>query len=168
MNPKLLNNLRNILGIASVRQQLDEYFENKNIDEKSMIYPPSIQDINSINEIANKVEVIPFMEELDPTSGNIKVGWNLFVLGTNRKFLGYSVHDSFNDIKESEIKSMDNVLSYATGEEIKNFIVETLQKYNEDQVFIGNMEYDPPQTNVAKMPIANNFYEQNKSVGKHV
>lgn len=110
MDPKLLNNIRNILGISSIRKQLSEYLISKNIDSNTLIYPPLIQDIGSVSEISGRVELVPFMEELDPMSGFIKVGWNLFVLGTNRKFLGYTVHESLEDLKRSEPRDRKSVV----------------------------------------------------------
>jgi hypothetical protein len=169
MDPKLLNNIRNILGIVTVKKQLNEYLENKEIHPNALIYPPLLQDIpDSIPEIANKVEIIPFMEELDPTSGFVKVGWNMFVMGTNRKFLGYTVHESLNDLQRSTPtkKNLEHSLCYATGDDVVSFIVETLQKYNEDNVALGPMQFKSPQTYGSKMPVSNAYYEKNKSVGR--
>jgi len=165
MDPKLVNNIRNVLSIVTIKKQLSEYLGSKNINPSTMVYPPLIQDIQCIPEISNRIELIPHMEELDPASGNIKVGWNLFVLGTNRLELGYTIHESFSDLKQPEPskKGMENSLCYTTGEEILNFITKTLQKYDEDHVSLGNGE---PQTYGSKMPASNTFYQKNKSVGR--
>jgi len=168
MDPKLLNNIRNILSIVAIKKQLAEYLENKQIMSETLVYPPLIQDLQTIPEISNRVELIPFMEELDPTSGFIKVGWNLFVLGTNRKFLGYTVHQSLEDLKQPEPtkESRENSLCYTTGGEVLDFIIETIQKYNEDHISVGPMKFESPQVYGAKMPISNAYYERNKSVGR--
>jgi len=168
MDPKLLNNIRNILGIVAIKKNLTEYLERKEISPDSLVYPPLIQDVQTIPEISNRVELIPYMEELDPTSGFIKVGWNLFVLGTNRKFMGYTVHESLEDLKQPQAtkKSKERSLCYTTGKEVLEFIIDTLQKYNEDHVSLGPMKAQSPQVYGAKMPISNAYYERNKSVGK--
>lgn len=170
MDPKLLNNIRNILGIVAIKKVLSEYMENKQINPGTLVYPPMIQDLQCIPEISNRVELVPFMEELDPASGYIKVGWNLFVLGTNRKFLGYTVHESLEDLQQPEPskQSKEHSLCYTTGEEVLDFIVETLQKYNEDHISLGPMKSEAPQVYGAKMPISNAYYERNKSVGRQI
>ena len=168
MDPKLLNNIRNILGIVAIKKNISEYLEHKEIKPGAFVYPPSIQDIQTIPEISNRVELVPFMEELDPASGFVKVGWNLFVLGTNRKFLGYTVHESLDDLNRPEPtkKSMEQSLCYATGIEVLNFIIETLQKYNEDHISLGPMKAEAPQVYGSKMPVSNAYYERNKSIGR--
>lgn len=170
MDPKLLNNIRNILGISSIRKQLSEYLISKNIDSNTLIYPPLIQDIGSVSEISGRVELVPFMEELDPMSGFIKVGWNLFVLGTNRKFLGYTVHESLEDLKRSEPskQSKEHSLCYVSGGEILDFIIKTLQKYNENHISLGPIKTEAPQTYGSKMPVSNSYYEKNKAVGRSI
>lgn len=171
MDPKLLNNVRMILGLTVIKQQLNEYFENKQINMESLLYPPIIQDMNeSVPDISNKVELTPFMEELDPTSGYVKVGWNLFVMGTNRKFLGYTVHESLEDLKQPSDgkKAMETSLRYATPNDIVEFIVETIQEYDPEHISIGPMKFSEPQVYSAKMPVANTYYEKNKLTGDKI
>lgn len=170
MDPKLLNNIRNILGISSIRKQLSEYLTSKDINPNTLVYPPLIQDIGSVPEISDRIELVPFMEELDPMSGFIKVGWNLFVLGTNRKFLGYTVHESLEDLKRSEPskQSREHSLCYASGNEVLNFIIKTLQKYNKNHISLGPIKTEAPQTYSSKMPVSNSYYEKNKAVGRSI
>jgi hypothetical protein len=47
----------------------------------------------------NKLEVIPYSERVDPVTGLVTLGWNLFVLGTNRMFLGTTTHASISDLR---------------------------------------------------------------------
>ena len=130
-----------------------------------------IQDIQEvIPEISNKVELTPFMEELDPTTGFVKIGWNLFVMGTNRKFLGYTVHESLEDLQQpgDSKKAQESSLRYTTPNELVDFIVETIQKYDDDHVALGPMKFPTPQVYGAKMPIANTYYEKNKMQGSRI
>lgn len=170
MDPKLINNIRSILDIMSIKKQLTEYLTSKGIDPGTTVYPPLLQDIQSIGDVSNRIELIPFMEEIDPASGYIRVGWNLFVLGTNKKFLGYTNHKSLNDLNQLEPteQSKQESLCYTVGKDIIDFIIGTLQKYDDDYTSLGPTNSDAPQTYASKMPVSNAYYQKNKSIGKSI
>jgi hypothetical protein len=48
--------------------------------------------------LSSKIEVVPYAADLDPSLGKAVLGWNLFVLGTHRMFLGETYHNNLNDL----------------------------------------------------------------------
>ena len=106
----LVNRLKRKLSRLFGRKKLVEYFTHKGIKLDEYIYPPMLQDLPVlIPEFRNKIEITPFSEKIDPTSGVVAVGWNLFVLGVNRSFLGYSYHENAQDLKRSFGTSGNNL-----------------------------------------------------------
>jgi hypothetical protein len=78
----------------------------------------------AVPDILNKIEVSMFVEEADPTMGFVKVGWNLFVLGTKRMFLGYTFHTDLNQIRPGASRSSELPTELiATPREIIKFII---------------------------------------------
>jgi hypothetical protein len=170
MNPKLLNSIRKIINVSALKAQLIDYFSSKDIEADMLLYPPSIQDIQECMLNADdNIEVTPFMETLDPRTGLVKLGWNLFVMGTNRKFLGYTTHASLSELKNSaDTKhAMESSVRHTTANDVIDFIIETLNKYDDD-TSTGPIKNETPQAYASKMPVANTFYDKNKSVGKMI
>jgi len=167
MDPKLINNIRHILDISNIKNQINEFIKTNEIATESLLYPPSLSNLLVISD---KIELVPFMEELDPSGGNFRAGWNLFVFGTNRKFLGYTTHQTIDELQQSEPSeySMQNSLCETTWGEVIDFIVETMQKYEDGPTSLSDAGPDAPQAYAAKMPISNAYYERNKSVGKQI
>lgn len=50
----------------------------------------------AIPSLANKLEIVPHAENIDTSIGKAVLGWNLFVLGNQRMYLGDTHH---NDLK---------------------------------------------------------------------
>jgi len=91
----LTDNLEYVFNAELTRRLLIRYFTERgfkeNFDKK--VYPPLLQDIaESIPELGGKLELEPFSVEMDPTSGFARMGWNLFVLGNQRMYLGETEH----------------------------------------------------------------------------
>lgn len=95
--------IRKALQEELIRRLLRQYFDEKGITKKQLehkAYPPMLQDLPvRIPQLQGKVEVVPFIEELDPQTGQVQVGWNLFVLGNRRMFLGQSGHKNLAELK---------------------------------------------------------------------
>jgi len=105
MNTKVKNKLKRALQEELVKRLLVKYFQDKGISE-SLIYPPAIYDLPyRVPELLNSVEIVPFVENLDPTTNVVTIGWNLFVLGTNRVSLGTSTHANLMEFKRSLMSS---------------------------------------------------------------
>jgi hypothetical protein len=101
MNAKLKNKIKRALNEELVKRLLIKYFKDKGIEE-SLVYPPAVFDLPyRIPELLNSVEVVPFVEQLDPMTNIVTVGWNLFVLGTNRMYMGSSTHANLMEFRRS-------------------------------------------------------------------
>lgn len=85
-----------------VKRLLIRYFIAKGFDKdlRHGIYPPLLQDLpTAIPELSNRIEITPYALELDPHTGNVRLGWNLFALGNQRMFLGESDHKSMSELE---------------------------------------------------------------------
>lgn len=102
--------IRRLLNEELIRKLLTKYFNTKGCgDLEKEIYPPSLQDICvQVPQIMGKVEIVPCVEDMDPFTGNVRIGWNLFVLGNNRMFLGESNHKSMTELKVKAFGPMVN------------------------------------------------------------
>lgn len=95
------SSIKQILARELVKKEIKEYFEKKGIDLSEPLYPPAIQDIAmSIPRLVEHIEIVPFVDEIDPVTGLITLGWNLYALGTIRMFLGRSSHKSMNEVHD--------------------------------------------------------------------
>ena len=77
------------------KRLLIRYFSDRgfadNFDKR--VYPPLLQDlVEMVPELAGKIELVPSVVEIDPTTGFARLAWNLFVLGNQRMFLGETEH----------------------------------------------------------------------------
>lgn len=164
MDPNLLNNIKDILSVVNVKNQIKDYINGKDVSLGSVIYPPSVKDIE---DICNKIEVIPSMNEMDPSSGCFTVDWNLFIYGTQRLYLGTTSHESINELDHPEPTefSLKNSKCEQTWDDLLNFVVDRLQKYAD----ADTISYKPTAKQpVGGLPTYNPNYEMNKSVGKQI
>lgn len=86
-----------------LRRKLIAYFKSKGYDNFLVKpYPPSLCDMPEMVDILNSLlEVKNYLEDIEIQSGVIKVGWNIFLLGNNRAFLGHTSHNSVADVENS-------------------------------------------------------------------
>jgi len=164
MDPKLMNNIRDILSVISVKKQIKDYVESKDVSLGAIVYPPSVKDI--IN-VCDKIEVIPTMNKMDPSTGCFVVDWNMFVYGTHRMDLGTTSHKSINELEHPEPTeySMQNSKCKQTWGDVIDFIIDKLQKYVESDTITCPTVATKPS---GYIPSHNPNYVMNKSVGKHV
>lgn len=130
-NEALYLRLHVALNKEAIRQMLTKYFQTKGFNEsmEKQVYPPQLQDIIiQIPQLMSKIEIAPFVEDIEPNSGVVKLGWNLFVLGTNRMFLGYSTHTNLSEVRTPVLGPMSAIdkHTHATPKRIIDFIVEML------------------------------------------
>lgn len=89
------DNIEYILNGELVRRLLIRYFCEKGFSENFdlRVYPPLLQDISeAIPELIGKIELIPFAIDINPNNGSAKLGWNLFIFGNQRMYLGETDH----------------------------------------------------------------------------
>jgi hypothetical protein len=103
MNNNFDAKIRRILNEELIRRLMTKYFEDKDIaveDFDRNIYPPILQDITyRIPQFAGKIEIVPHIEDMNPATGRIRLGWNLFVLGNKRMDIGESSHKNVAELK---------------------------------------------------------------------
>lgn len=108
MNSNDINRIKHVANVETVRRKLIRYFINKGFVDsfERHVYPPLLQDLPLDPEVClfNKVEVVPYAAEIDTSLGRAILGWNLFVLGSHRLFLGETFHNNLNDLAR-QIKS---------------------------------------------------------------
>jgi len=126
---RVAEKIKRSLDISRLRDRLGSYFEMKGFEYEDSIYPPALQDLwHVIPEVATKVEINPFVKELNPVTGVVTIGWNLFVLGTQRMYLGWSTHQTLEDLMRGVSGNTMGMPSEsdATPSSIIDFVVRVL------------------------------------------
>jgi hypothetical protein len=125
----LPSKLHRALNRELIKRLLIQYFTLKGYEDFKMpVSPPDVQDIVAIPQLNSKIEVVPYIVDLDVNTGRCKLGWNLFVLGTKRLNLGQSSHNNLAEI-QTNVRSAAPVGSTfvnITPKEIITFVVDTL------------------------------------------
>ena len=100
MDHGFIDKFRYALNADVARRLLIKYFVSKGFDNfDRLLYPPFIQDLpQTIPEFVDKIEVIPYCGNIDPMADSAILGWNLFVMGTQRQFLGETYHVGLNQL----------------------------------------------------------------------
>ncbi len=101
MDSRDIDRIKHTANTEVVRRLLVKYFIDKGFTESfdKQVYPSIIQDLPYVIPIlTNKVEITPFAEEVDPGVGKARLGWNLFVLGNQRMYLGETMHNDLRDL----------------------------------------------------------------------
>lgn len=99
MDSHTIENIKHVSNTEVIRRMLIRYFIEKGFTESfdRHLYPAILQDITmAIPQLTTKVEIVPFAEEVDTYQGKAVLGWNLFVLGNQRMYLGQTYH---NDLR---------------------------------------------------------------------
>lgn len=130
-NEYFQDRLRAALNKELIRRLLIRYFNQKGFGENfnKKVYPPQLQDISvQIPQLVGKIEVQPYVEDIDPNTGVVKLGWNLFALGAKRMCLGFSTHTNLSEVRTAimgPLAAMDRG-SYATPKRIIGFLTKVL------------------------------------------
>jgi hypothetical protein len=134
-NEYLQERLRTALNQELIRRLMIRYFVQKGFTEagsfNKKIYPPTLQDLGmQIPQLIGKVEVDTAVEDIDPRTGITKLCWNLFVLGNQRMFLGFSTHTNLSEVRTAIQGPLSAIHrgSFATPKRIVNFITQILGK----------------------------------------
>lgn len=127
-------------NLEVVRRLLIKYFTDKGFSESfdRQLYPSLIQDLPLVIPIlATKIEVVPHVEDLDMSLGKATVGWNMFVLGTHRMYLGDTYHNNLQDlarqIKAGQILMPESAQTTATRQTTPRRVIHFITKVFENK-----------------------------------
>ena len=101
MDSRVIDKLKHISNTEVVRRLLIKYFVDKGFVESfdRQMYPGLIQDLPMvIPTLSNKIEIVPYAEEIDTSLGKAVIGWNMFILGNQRMYLGETHHNNLQDL----------------------------------------------------------------------
>jgi hypothetical protein len=101
MDSRSIDKIRHALNTDVVRRMLIQYFVGKGFTESfdRIMYPAVMQDLTvACPVLAAKVEVVPHCVDIDPVARRAVLGWNLFVLGTQRMYLGETHHQDLGEL----------------------------------------------------------------------
>ena len=166
MNVNLVNTVKHALVMETVRKSLYQFFENRNLDLDAIIYPPLIRDINKeVEVVGNKIEIIPHVVDIDPTTNYVRIGWNLFVLGTNRMYLGDTVHRSLSQLDQQVEDPLfsGSAEPLRTPRQIVEFIVSVMFKHKLGRPGVIPT-YEKPSIDISKLPstVGTSYIDRNK------
>ena len=157
MDNTTADRLKHKLNTEVVRRMLIQYFRAKGFNEtfNRNVYPAMLQDLTKVLPLlATKVEVEPHTVEVDPTTGRAILGWNLFVLGNHRMYLGETYHRNLTQlakqiqagqlmIPEGE-EGGANARHQSTARQVVNFITRVLAKSESGYVDLNGPEQSQP------------------------
>lgn len=117
-----VDRIRHKANTEVIRRMLIKYFiECKGFANSfdRQLYPSLIQDLPiMIPILSSKVEIVTHMENLDNMQGKAILGWNMFVLGNQRMYLGETYHNDLpglaRQIKSGSILIPEGVTPNAT------------------------------------------------------
>lgn len=88
-------------NVEAVRRMLIKYFIERGFTESfdRSVNPVLIQDMPVMTVgLENKIEIEPHAIEIDPRSSRAVLGWNMYVLGNQRIYLGETHHNNLLEL----------------------------------------------------------------------
>lgn len=124
--------MKQVFNNEYLKRTMIKYFTEKGFDNfNRTVYAPILQDMPYlVPELLNKVEVVPYVKETNPATGQFLIGWNLFVLGMNRMDLGDSYHNTMNDLKQAvngPPQGVNNYNALKSPKDIIDFVMMVLE-----------------------------------------
>jgi len=101
MDSTSVDTIKHVSNTEVIRRLLIKYFYDKGFNESfdKHLYPCLVQDLPLVIPVlSDKIEVVPYAEEVDSINGKVKIGWNMFVLGKQRMYLGETSHNNMQDL----------------------------------------------------------------------
>lgn len=101
MDAYVADKIKHVANTEVIRRLLIKFFMDKGFTESfdRHVHPSLIQDLPYIIPIlSNKIEILPYAEDIDPSLGRARLGWNMFVLGNHRMYLGETYHNNLSDL----------------------------------------------------------------------
>jgi len=162
-----IDKIKSKANLEAVKRVLIKYFHDKGFGESfdRQLYPAIIQDISfAIPAFGNKIEVVPHIEELDQTSDKAVLGWNLFVLGNQRMYLGDTHHHNLSrlaeELKTGQLVIPENcsgAMRTTTPRRVVNFIIRVLENKKSGFVDLSASGSTPLQA-AGSVGMSNQFY----------
>lgn len=93
--------IKHAANTEAVRRMLIKYFIERGFTESfdRSVNPVQIQDLPIMTTgLENKIEVEPHAIEIDPRTSRAVLGWNLYVLGNQRIYLGETHHNNLLEL----------------------------------------------------------------------
>lgn len=144
-----IDRIKQSTNLEVIRRLLIKYFIDKGFSESfdRQLYPSLIQDLSSIIPVlSSKIEVVPHVEEIDVSQGKAVLGWNMFVLGTHRMYLGETYHNNLQDlarqIKSGQILIPEGVMSSATRQTTPRRVIHFVMRVLEHKKS-GHVDLNP-------------------------
>jgi len=155
MDSRTIDKLKHVSNTEVIRRLLVKYFMDKGFVESfdRQIYPSVMQDLPYVIPVlSNKLEIVPFAEDIDPGTGKARLGWNLFVLGNQRMYLGETFHNNLRDLARQihgglimpPNDSAPSALKQTTPRRIVTFVTRVLGDHNAGYVDLSPSPI-PPQ-----------------------
>lgn len=117
-----IDRIKHVTNTDVIRRLLIKYFVDKGFGASfdRQLYPAIVQDLPYvIPMLSTKIEIVPYSKEIDTALSRAILGWNLFVLGNNRMYLGDTFHNNLHDlarqIKAGSIRTPEGVGTFATA-----------------------------------------------------
>jgi hypothetical protein len=132
LNQSLKNEIVKILEKEYLRRSLIRYFKEKGYDNfLNCPYPPTLLDVcEKIPSLNGIIELSYFVDDINMENNSLIVGWNIFVLGNKRIFIGNTVHNNLLDIENSIHKSSEHHNGPISIKNIIETICEFISKSN--------------------------------------
>ncbi|MFA5766394.1 MAG: hypothetical protein WC919_00535 [Candidatus Paceibacterota bacterium] len=140
---RFADKLRTALNNDVAERLLVRYFASKGFDKTKLdqlLYPPLIQDMQfAVSEMSDKIEVVPYVRNIDPLGDTARLGWNLFVLGNQRCYLGETFHMGLKrltlQLQHGQILAEDqSATRQTTPRRIIKFVTRVFEQHEEGYI----------------------------------
>lgn len=116
------------------------------------IYPALIMDMPvAIPELSDKIEIIPYAKNIDLVMDRAILGWNLFILGNRRMYLGDTYHNELRrlvtDLRSGTIVPTDDkrAVRMSTPRTLIAFVTRVLETHEQGYIDLAKRTIPPQQ-----------------------
>lgn len=167
--------IQQALTIEYLRRLLVKYFVEKGFkdDFNAPMYPAAARDIaEKIPQLQGLVEVVPHAAKVDPAIGKAVIGWNLFVLGNQRAYLGETIHNDMQALGQFLTNGVGDLSNCPSRKQISpahliSFIIRVLRSSDEVQSTVQDVKSNLYRSIPIAMGIngTGQFYNKSKMNG---
>lgn len=161
------NSLLRILQKEFIRRNLIKYFEEKGYNNFLVKpYPPTMLDLVD-EDNSDILEIKYYLEDINMKNNTIKFGWNLFLLGNKRIFLGYTNHRNLAEVESSK----NNIDQFHDGPITIKALIESIVEIlgnSEKLKEVYNSNNNKGYGNMTKLSMAVKPYKQIPNFSRRV